>query len=231
MMSRPEVSIIVQNKNYGDLLGYTLESIKNQQFDKKIQVVGIDAGSTDNSVEIYKKHPFVELLQYKGTQPECLNKALKLVDGKYVSWINSDDYYSIWFLQKSIEAHKTNLCAALSYGNVRFIDKNKNLGGLHVTPKMEFKKLINGNYVYHCSVLFNTKMLREAGGFCEDFSNLFDLELYLRLLYTYGDESAVKSDSTSYYRWHPRMLTLTDSMRSNRQTLEVIQKWRKILGL
>lgn len=88
------ISFLVQNKDYGRYLPKCLNSILTQKLQRdKYEILGLDAGSTDNSQQIYQEliGDFIDVTGCN--QAEALNIALKMAKGEYIGWINSDDYY------------------------------------------------------------------------------------------------------------------------------------------
>lgn len=86
-------SIIIPNYNKEKYIAECLESVFNQTLSKtKYEVILVDDGSTDNSLEIIKKYP-VKLLQ---TNRKCSGGARNLgienANGKYILFLDSDDY-------------------------------------------------------------------------------------------------------------------------------------------
>ena len=63
------VSIVIPVKNGDYWLEHTLTALLNQELDKPFEVIVIDSGSTDSSLDIIRKHP-VHLIQI---QPETFN--------------------------------------------------------------------------------------------------------------------------------------------------------------
>lgn len=107
-----DVTFVIQNRNYGKYLKQCLTSILTQNGLDKIshEIIGMDAGSVDDSRDIYRDILGEFLDVSKLSQAEALNHALKKCRGKYLAWINSDDYYLPNYLQlnytifKSLEA-------------------------------------------------------------------------------------------------------------------------------
>ena len=52
---KPLVSVIIPNFNYSNYLGQTIESVLAQTYDN-IEILVVDDGSTDNSVEVAKQY-------------------------------------------------------------------------------------------------------------------------------------------------------------------------------
>lgn len=90
-------SIIIPNYNKGSYVKECLDSIYNQTIDKeKYELIFIDDGSTDNSLEFieeYKKYDnFVLLHTNRRGAGGARNVGLDNAKGDYIVFIDSDDY-------------------------------------------------------------------------------------------------------------------------------------------
>ena len=90
------VSIIIPVFNTHKYLKYCLDSILNQTL-KEIEIICVDNGSTDNSFEILalysSKFSNVRVLKYPdGRQGDARNQGLSIAKGKYIGFVDSDDY-------------------------------------------------------------------------------------------------------------------------------------------
>lgn len=95
-MDNPLISIIIPVYNVEKYLAKCVESVINQTY-KKIQIILIDDGSTDNSGKIcddFKlKDNRIEVIHKKnGGLSDARNAGLKIVKGDYIGFIDSDDY-------------------------------------------------------------------------------------------------------------------------------------------
>ena len=91
----PKISVIVPSFNQGDYIEETILSILEQNY-PEIELIIIDGGSTDNSLEIIKKYS--SLIKYyisenDNGQAHALNKGFSLASGDICSYLNSDDIY------------------------------------------------------------------------------------------------------------------------------------------
>lgn len=103
MSYNPLVSIIIPTFNRADKLPDAIESALNQTY-KNIQVIVVDDGSTDNTVEVIKKYPQVEYHYKKnGGQASARNEGLKNAKGPILASLDSDDIWYPDYLQKSVE--------------------------------------------------------------------------------------------------------------------------------
>lgn len=89
------VSIIVPIYNTEQFLVRCVESLLNQSY-QPLQIILVDDGSTDNSLEIckhYEKYDNVEVYHQnnKGVS-SARNEGLKHIKGEYVFFVDSDDF-------------------------------------------------------------------------------------------------------------------------------------------
>ena len=108
----PKISVIIPNYNYGNYIEETICSVINQNY-QNLELIVIDGGSTDNSVEIIKKYQSkinYWISESDAGQADAINRGLQVATGDYVAFINSDDTYlsnafnEIFSSKKSLES-------------------------------------------------------------------------------------------------------------------------------
>lgn len=102
-MSQPLISVIVPVYNVEAYLRECLDSIVNQTF-KDIEIICIDDGSTDNSLKILQEYKekdsrFTILTQKNLYAGVARNAGLKIAKGKYLSFLDSDDFFELTMLE------------------------------------------------------------------------------------------------------------------------------------
>lgn len=98
-MSNPKLSVIIPVYNVEQYLQECLDSIINQTF-KDIEIICVNDGSTDNSLEILKKYAqkdkrIIIINKQNGGLSSARNIALDIAKGEFISFVDSDDYIDI----------------------------------------------------------------------------------------------------------------------------------------
>lgn len=96
MSNTPLISMIIPVYNVEKLLPYCLDSIINQTF-QDFEVICVNDGSPDNSLEILKRYAekdsrFKIISQENGGVSSARNKGLECAIGDYICYIDADDY-------------------------------------------------------------------------------------------------------------------------------------------
>ena len=105
----PKISVVVASYNYAKLIGDTLDSLIAQTY-RNFEVIVVDDGSTDESVEVIgryvRKYPNVKLYTHEGGVNRGLPATVKLgiskADGRYVAFCESDDVWTPDHLEEKV---------------------------------------------------------------------------------------------------------------------------------
>ena len=126
MNNEPLISVIVPVYNVEKYLGQCLDSIINQTL-KDIEIICVDDGSTDGSLDIlnsYKeKDDRIIILKQKNLYAGVArNNGAKAAKGKYLSFLDSDDFFDVNMLQdmyNQAEKDKSDIviCGWKNYDN------------------------------------------------------------------------------------------------------------------
>ncbi|NER52182.1 MAG: glycosyltransferase [Symploca sp. SIO1A3] len=94
MKKFPTISIIIPNYNGCETIGATLQSLINQNY-PKLEIIVVDGGSTDNSIEVIKQfEPYIAwwISEKDKGQSDAINKGFAKCTGEVVNWLCSDDF-------------------------------------------------------------------------------------------------------------------------------------------
>lgn len=106
----PKISVIVASYNYQDYIKETLDSLANQTY-KNYEVIIVDDGSADRSVEVIekytRKYDFMKLYQHAGGENrgliETIQLGLEKSTGEYIAFCESDDYWAPNHLEEKVK--------------------------------------------------------------------------------------------------------------------------------
>ena len=99
----PKFSIIVPVYNVEKYIKKCLDSILNQTF-KDYEVLVVNDGTKDNSIELIKDYPVKIITQKNQGLSAARNKGVKSATGEYLLFVDSDDYLEKDLLKKLNES-------------------------------------------------------------------------------------------------------------------------------
>lgn len=153
----PDVSIIIPVYNASPWLHRCLDSIVNQSL-KNIEIICVNDASTDSSIDILreyqKKDSRVKVLNLECNRGEAgaRNFALPLAQGRYIGFVDSDDYVEATFYE-TLYRNAVEQFADISKGGVqRFYN------GVLDRPSNVSPSILNNKY--HFSSAFWTAIYR-----------------------------------------------------------------------
>jgi glycosyltransferase involved in cell wall biosynthesis len=187
----PDVTVVIPTYNRALDLERCLRSIKLQTF-KNFEVIVCDDGSTDNTADIVEKNKSYLNLQYFwfenfGGPARGRNVGIEKSKGKYIAFLDSDDWWTSDKLEKSIKYLDNG--ADLVYHDLW-------LYGINGIPfffrkartrvlKSPIKKdlLLNGNALNNSSVIVRKSIIEKVGLLSEDINLIAgeDFDFWIRI--------------------------------------------------
>lgn len=161
-MSNIKVSIIIPVYNTADYVNQAVESITNQTL-KDIEILIVDDGSSDNSLEILKSLASIDqriklITQSNQGQSIARNKALSEASGKYLYFMDSDDLLDHDALESCfIKCERFNLDFVFFDADIIISKKQK---GLNLNYQR--KNITNENTVYNGNDIFYELLINQA---------------------------------------------------------------------
>lgn len=218
-----KVSIIVPVYNTSKYLDKCLNSLVNQTL-SDIEIIVVNDGSTDNSMDIvnkYKeKYNKIKVIDKKnGGVSTARNAGINVATGKYIGFVDSDDYVDTSMYEKLYNAsiiadYDVVVCDLFAVNNnhkkIMSSGLNKNLNN-----KNNIRENMNNINATLCNKIYKTNIIK---------NNLFtenmeyeDVEFLYRLLPKIGNISLVNEPLYFY------------NNRDNSTTHTYSDKWYKLL--
>jgi len=199
-----KIGIITINLNNGEGLEKTINSVINQTY-KNYEIIIIDGGSTDNSIDIIKKYK--EHITYWVSEKDngiynAMNKGVEKCNSDYLIFLNSGDYF---YENDTIKKIHPNLFDDIVYGDLFIHDKNRTFIKRY-QPKVNKNYFLNDTLPHQASFikkeLFNGCKYDENYKIVSDWIFFFESiilkhKTYLHLPYIISNYSlgGVSSDS------------------------------------
>lgn len=190
-----DLSVIIPVYNAAPLLNRCLDSIFNQTTQYTYEVILVDDGSTDNSIEIIKerKEKNIVLHQQQNAGPAAArNKGIELAKGKYCTFLDADDYWKDSYIEQTVsflDAHQECVavsvgCKSISFGNPprycpHTLDDDSK--GHPFIPKHFYEYWAEYCVPGTCSTTLRTENVKESGGMRKDLRVTEDYEFWLYL--------------------------------------------------
>lgn len=191
-----DLSVIIPVYNAAALIDRCLDSVFNQKTRYTFEVILVDDGSTDNSVELIKARKEMNIILYKQQNAGpavARNKGVELAQGRYVTFIDADDYWEDTFFEKTIgflEVHKE--CIAVSVGQ-NHLTVSGNFTAPQCLEDYEQPVVLDdffsfwAKWMHVCtgSIMIRLEYAKKTGGQRTELRITEDLEFWA-LLATYG---------------------------------------------
>ena len=204
----PLLSIVIANYNYGRFLEDAIKSVVEQDGFDQCELIVVDGGSADNSVEVIKKYAnglpsnvsytdWINSSNHNSQTPplitwwcsekdkgqsDAFNKGFSHARGRFGCWLNADDLFMPGALSKVCAFIDAHSYAEWIGASSVFVD-----GGVHVkwcsrcvnTFKL-WQKRIPYYSVNGPSSFFLLDLLSEVGGFDVSLRYTMDTDLWRR---------------------------------------------------
>jgi len=226
------VSVVIPTYNRAEQLSKCLHSLVEQTF-TDFEVLICDDGSTDNTYQIVENFSRKLKLNYIwsnnfGGPARPRNIGIAKASGKYVAFLDSDDWWTQDKLEKSVQALENGY--DLVYHDLYIVKQrstnpriSSTLGTRQTNLPVFDDLLFNGNIIPNSSVVIRTSIIKSISGFSEDYGLIAaeDYDCWLRVakitnlfyqlpqclgFYLIGNDSISGVNKTLLYI--PKILTL-----------------------
>lgn len=201
-----DISIVIPVYNAGDFIHTCLDSIVAQEGKFMYEIILVDDGSTDNSVDVIQQYEKSEdlvmsggrivLMQQQNAGPsKARNRAIEAARGRYLAFIDADDYWKPEFFKRTVDfLDKHEECIGVSV-----LQQVDTVSGTHVSPvipndglsEKEASRYADGYIIkdffrfwgermHICpgGAMMRTDVVKATGGMREDLRITEDLEFW-----------------------------------------------------
>ena len=216
----PLISIVINCFNGEKHLPRAIESVLDQSYNNW-ELVFWDNKSTDNSSKIFKNYNDERMNYYSApfhtNLSEARNRAVKKTNGKWISFLDCDDYLAKDKLELQVDIINKNIHnLGLIYGitksvvmeseiNTRFGKKFQNNISTNLPNGNIFNRLLINNFIPLSSAMILRSAYFNVGSINNKLTFAEDYDLFLKISKNYN--VAFVNQICSYYRVHEKNMS------------------------
>lgn len=194
---KPFLSIVIANYNYGRFLDAAIQSVLSQSC-QDFEIIIIDGGSTDESVEVIRKYADEKVevgglglqrnskISYWISEPDkgqsdAFNKGFAKARGRFLTWLNADDVMLPRTIERLACAVQQHPQCEWFVGGVLWLDPQMRILNCgRGRPFSEIRYREGDVSVWGPSSFFTKRLLDAVGGVDVRFHYAMDSDLWLR---------------------------------------------------
>lgn len=175
------ITVILPIYNVEHYLQKCLDTVLNQTY-KNLEIILVDDGSTDRSGTICDENArldnrIIVIHKTNGGLSDARNAGINIATGKYIAFIDSDDYIHEEYIEKLYEAI-IQTCADVSVCSFFYVDE--------IGTVMNRESLVNETNVFTGKAILD-KALKPGGvGYVVAWNKLYKKEIFENLRYEKG---------------------------------------------
>lgn len=210
------VSVVIPVYNSEKFLKQAIESVLNQTY-KNIEIITIDDGSTDSSLEILKQYSdrIIIISQKNQGLTAALNAGISKMNGKWLKWFSPDDILCSQAIEILVREAKKFPKDTIIYSNWELINENNeklrdfNESNFNDLENFDFNvRLLDNQLINVNTSLIPTTLFKKH---CK-IQNLsdpvaIDYDFFLRAALLYETNFYLIEESLVKYRVHPGQLS------------------------
>ncbi|MBM2710886.1 glycosyltransferase [Mesorhizobium caraganae] len=228
MTAAPLVTVLLPVYNAGPYLAAALGSILRQDYDR-LEVIAIDDGSTDNSLEILERYCRADnrvsvISRENRGLVATLNEGLRLARGELVARMDADDVAYPWRLSRQVALFERRpelgFCGAcvdtLLHGRIAKgrLDPAFRSGRLDILS-MFFTIFMHPTVVYNRKVIGNDDLYYDP-----KYRHAEDFDLFRRLAHRFP--ATISPENLLVYRIHAGSVTMRHAKEMRRTHLRIV---------
>lgn len=188
-MARPLISVITPSYNQADFIEKNIRSVKNQDEprDSDVEHIIVDGGSDDGTLDILREYEDRYNLRWVSEsdrgQSHAINKGIRMAEGEWLGWQNSDDFYLPGAFDTVRETISRVDDVDVIYGDLRIVDADgAEIDRQFMTRGSRFVQKHWSLFTSNQVTFFRRSLFDDIGYIDEEFDYLMDAELFWRIL-------------------------------------------------
>ena len=205
-IKKPLVSIVMNCFNGEKFLKKSVQSVIMQTF-KNWELIFFDNRSTDKSLKIVKNFNDKRIKIVKSKKHLKLyharNEAIRSSKGKFIAFIDCDDWWKKDKLKKQINLFKRDKAIDLVYTNLYIYDNAKKKNSIFSNDKLKsgfvFRELLKSYKIFILTVLAKREVFQKKM-FNQSYDIIGDFDFFIRK--SFKHYYAALQEPLAYYRHH-----------------------------
>jgi len=179
-VTNPLVSIVTPSLNSGRFIQDAILTVKHQTY-LHVEHIIVDGGSTDETLEIIRRHEGTYNMRWLSEPDEgmynALNKGFRMARGEILADLDCDDLYLPWSVEVAVRALRTH---PLIFGDVLSVDINK--GTINLSMNIPFLSSYHRavGIIPQPTVFWRREVMEKLGEFDQRLKAVGDVEYWLR---------------------------------------------------
>lgn len=209
-----QISIITPVYNSVQFIESCIKNVIDQKCEQAEHII-IDGGSTDGTLEIIQnyatRYSHIRWVSEKDKgQSDAMNKGIKMAQGEIISFLNADDGYFTYTLNRIINIYNnpklnfiTGNCKLFdNNGNLIYINRPKRIKNYHLFSYQEPFPINPSAYFYKKSIHYHIGYYNINNHYNMDYEFILKACLYYNLIYF--------NEDWGYAIQHPKAKTYND---------------------
>ncbi|MCI5058332.1 MAG: glycosyltransferase [Flavobacteriales bacterium] len=224
-MDYPIISIITPSFNQGAFIEETLRSCIDQNY-PNLELIVIDGGSTDQSVDIIKQfsgHIKYWVSERDEGQSHAINKGIQKSTGEIINWVNSDDWLegkSLFTIANYFQDSNTNILCGKS--RIHNIDQSHFLKRTSSIKPPLPSSLASSEFMQP-STFWRASIFKEFTPLKQSLHYMMDHDIWTRYIMKYGFEGIQYCDEVlSNIRMHEAAKSVGDFHKFGSDKLRIM---------
>ncbi|MBK1814402.1 glycosyltransferase [Luteolibacter yonseiensis] len=229
-MKKNKITVVTPVLNQAQFIEQTIDSVLSQGIED-LEYIILDAGSTDGTVDIIKKHErhLARWRSHKDAgQSSAIHEGFSSASGDLLCWINSDDYFEPGALKRMIGMFDNDEQLDLCYGDYSILLPD---GTKEAKLKISFDfeiALLFYLMIPQPSSVWTKRLYDSVGGLDTALNYSFDYDFFLRAgqrLQARPDAIRHVHDLVSVFRIHPESKSVSAQAKFVSENESIMRKF------